>query len=139
MLVQCIAATSQLQRLDIVLSGRKPKALNGDALISQIIPVHGKTLQKLKIPHFHISSAKLRYLFLRCKYLKALWLGVTTDLQVSIQGLVILKLMRFIAPSSHFAGNLMFARSDSDIWERDLEHCSRGCAIWSDVSTLEDP
>ena len=114
--MQCLAATSQLQRLDIVSKKWESKALNGDALLSQILPLHGKTLQELKIPNFRISSTQLRVVLMQCVNLKVLWLGVTAALQVSALWLRVLKLMHPIAPSSRLASQLMFTRNSSRIW-----------------------
>jgi hypothetical protein len=83
-LVQCIAQLCRLQRLDVVARSTKPKVLNGDPLLSHILPLHGRTLKILKLPNHHITRVKLGQLFSQCDRLTALWLGIPPELKVRI-------------------------------------------------------
>ncbi|KIM23075.1 hypothetical protein M408DRAFT_332549 [Serendipita vermifera MAFF 305830] len=83
-LVKCIAGSSQLRRLELVATGRKPKVLGGDLVLNHILPVHGETLQKLKIPNLHPSNGVLKRTILRCKQLRALWLGISQNMKAQL-------------------------------------------------------
>lgn len=88
--VKCVAGSSQLRILEIVptRTRRKTNVLRGDVVVNHIISIHGSTLQKLKLPNFHLSSALLKRTILHCKQLRALWIGIPQNIKTELPALL---------------------------------------------------
>ncbi|KAG8857392.1 hypothetical protein FRB91_011408 [Serendipita sp. 411] len=83
-LVPALAGRSRLRKLAIVGPNSYPPYTHIQChhLMAHVISVHGPTLEKLKVPFFHMSKAILERIMARCEKLKILWAPAREELRV---------------------------------------------------------
>ncbi|KAG9053332.1 hypothetical protein FS842_008335 [Serendipita sp. 407] len=81
-LVDAIAGQSSLESLGIMCYSRRFVTTRCEKLLHHISKVHGNTLQKLKLPLFHVSKSMFLQLGRRLPNLTHLWVGATSQMEV---------------------------------------------------------